>query len=123
MFTCVLESLLSKSHQHVQTHVTVCGFVEVFQSPHMCVCVCKVLHIQHKPCFPRPINMLRHMLQYVGLLKCFSLHTCVRVCMCKVLHVQHKPCFPRPINMLRHMLQYVGLLKCFSLHTCVCVCV
>lgn len=34
------------------------------------------LQEQQRPCFPNPIDIFRQRLQYAGLLKCFSLHTC-----------------------------------------------
>lgn len=36
----------------------------------------RLLQVQQSPCFPRPSSMLRHTLQYVGLLKCFILQLC-----------------------------------------------
>jgi hypothetical protein len=35
------------------------------------------LHVQHKPCFPKPTNIVKQRLQYAGLLKCFNFHECV----------------------------------------------
>lgn len=44
ILTDTRQTLLSKPHQHVETKVAVCWFVEVFEPPYMVTILFQILH-------------------------------------------------------------------------------